>query len=149
LATSAEESRQLSIPSAARPPPIRSPETRLTDGASRASAAASGIGVEFELRDEEPAHDPQGSSGKTVRRDGLRQPAAQIRLAAVRIHESLSSSRRAIVDREVAPGKILLGGRRGSTTISKSCRPGPVDTSRRGGASDAGRERLRGSHGPR
>ena len=125
-------------PSAARPPPIRSPETSRTPVASARicrNVSSSGSTSSCETN-RSPRTRRRGSSaklvGETVRRmrrsRSSRPPNGSTRVP--------SESRRAIA--------LIVKSRRdrssstvasGSTTISKSCRPGPVETSRRGGAS--------------
>ena len=126
----------------ARPPRARrrsrSPETSRTDDASsRICAQRRLVGLEPELRDEaEPANEPQRVLGEAPRRDRAQHARSGGRRGRRRGRESSpSASRRAIA--------LTVKSRRarssstdaaGSTTISKSCRPGPVERSRRGGA---------------
>ena len=126
------------MPSAASPPPTRSPETSATPtppprasrrGSARRARARAGRRSAARGRG---AADPRRSCrGETVRRTRPSRSCA----AAERIDElAVGEPPRHRVDREVAPRRSSSTVASGSTTISKSWRPGPVETSRRGGA---------------
>ena len=125
------------IPSAARPPPTRSPDTSLTAGASSriwASSSASGSNPSCETK-RSARTSRSGSSrklcGETVRRRwasrSARPPSGST---------SSSVSRRRAIALTVKSRRRMSSSTEseGSATISKSCRPGPVETSLRGGA---------------
>ena len=125
------------MPSAASPPPTRSPETSATPLASScicARVASSGSSASWETN-RRPRTIRSGSSaklrGETVRRTRRSRSARPPNGST----SSPSARRRAIaliVKSRRARSSVTPAS--GSTTISKSCRPGPVETSRRGGA---------------
>ena len=88
------------------------------------------VRVEVELRDEaKPAHESQRILGEARRRDRAQAARLEVGLAAVRVDERpVGEPARHRVDREVAARRSSSTGADGSTTISKSCRPGPVET---------------------
>ena len=95
------------------------------------------VRLEPELRDEpEAAHEPQRILLEAALRDGAQDTGLEVVTPSERVDEHpVGEPTRHRVDREVAAAR---GRRRrspsGSTTISKSCRPGPVERSSRGGA---------------
>ena len=125
------------IPSAASPPPIRSPETSRTEVASSRicrSVASSGSKPSWETK-RSARTSRSGSSAKLVGETVRRTPCSRSLPPSSGSTISPVARRRAIA--------LTVKSRRrmssstdsaGSATISKSCRPGPVLTSLRGGA---------------
>ena len=95
------------------------------------------VGLETELRDEaQPAHDPKRVLGEAVRRDRAQDAAPEVPLPVVRIDERpVGEAAGHRVDREVATREIVLHRRLGVDDDREVVTPGPVETSRRGGAS--------------
>ena len=103
------------MPSAASPPPIRSPETRRD--AARLFAHLRErllVELEIELRDEaKPAHDAQRILCEAARRDRAQHAALQVFAAFERIDDrAVGKPLRHRVDREVAAAEILGHRRR-------------------------------------
>ncbi len=99
------------IPSAERPPPMRSPETSFTAGASsRIWPSSSSSGVEAELRDEaEGADQAQRVLAEALRRDGAEAASLEVGAAAERVDELARVEPPGHrVDGEVAPAHVVL-----------------------------------------
>ena len=125
------------MPSAARPPPIRSPETSRTDAASSRicrSVVSSGSKPSCDTK-RRARTSRSGSSAKLVCETVRSTTPLEVLRPAERIDErAVLEAARHRVDGEVARRMSSSTDSAGSATISKSCRPGPVLTSLRGGA---------------
>src|SRR5436190_17718901 len=125
------------IPSAARPPPTRSPETRRTESASSRicrSVASSGSKPSCDTK-RSARTSRSGSSAKLVGETVRRRRASRSARPLTGSTRSPVSSRRAIALTVKSRRRMSSStDNEGSATISKSWRPGPVETSLRGGA---------------
>jgi hypothetical protein len=125
------------MPSAASPPPMRSPETSFTDAASsRICRSVDSSGSKSSCDTNRSARTSRsGSSAKLVGDTVRSTRRSRSRLPSSGSTSSPVARRRAIAFTVKSRRRMSSSTESdASATISKSCRPGPVLTSLRGGA---------------